>query len=206
MARTLSDITSELQDGIIGPARQEAARIVAEGQGQAKSLVGQAEKEAHRILAEARQEAERTRRQMEADLDATARNFLIKLQEELEASVVGPVLDQEIRRAVAAPGFLPKLLEEVLAGFAKSAGNEARLELLLPENRRKELEAWFLDKCRHRMQEHVDIRFTDRISFGFKLGIEGGGPQFNFSGGLAEAFAEFCSPRFRKHVLREGKG
>jgi vacuolar-type H+-ATPase subunit H len=202
MSRTLGDITKELRDGIIGPAQQEAARIIADGRKQAEALVSQARQEAGQITAGSRQEAERTRQQMEADLETAARNFMIKLQEELEASVVGPVLDQELRQAVEKPGFLPRVLEEVLAAFAKSAGDEARLELLLPEKSRKELEAWFLEKCSRKMQGHVDVHFTDKINFGFKLGVQGSGAQFNFSDGLTEAFAQFCSPGFRRYFLK----
>lgn len=206
MARTLGDITKELKDGIIGPAEQEAARIAAEGQKKAEALLSQARQEAEQIKAEARQEAEKNRQQMESDLEAAARNFMIKLQEKLESSVVVPVLDQEILRAVEAPGFLPSVLEEVLAAFSKAAGEEARLELLLPGNRQKELETWFLEKCNRKMQGHVDVHFSDKIAFGFKLGVQGSGPQFNFSDGLVEAFAQFCLPRFRRYFYNEGRG
>lgn len=206
MTRTLGDITKELKDGIIGPAEQEAARVLAEGQKKAEALLDQARQEAEQIMAEARQKADRNRQQMESDLEAAARNFLIKLQEKLESSVVPPVLDQEIRRAVEAPGFLPSVLEEVLAAFSRAAGEESRLELLLPENRQKELEAWFLEKCSRKMQGHVDVHFSDKISFGFKLGVQGSGPQFNFSDGLVEAFSQFCSPRFRRYFYNEGRG
>lgn len=206
MTRTLGDITKELKEGIIGPAEQEAARVLAQGQKKAEALLNQARQEAEQIKAEARQEADRNRQQMESDLEAASRNFLIKLQEKLESSVVVPVLDQEIRRAVETPGFLPSVLEEVLAAFSQAAGEEARLELLLPENRQKELEAWFLEKCSRKMQGHVDVHFSDKISFGFKLGVQGSGPQFNFSDGLVEAFAQFCSPRFRRYFYNEGRG
>jgi hypothetical protein len=56
------------------------------------------------------------------------------------------------------------------------------------------------------MQGHVDVHFSDKISFGFKLGVQGSGPQFNFSDGLVEAFVQFCSPRFRRYFYNEGRG
>lgn len=201
MTRTLGDITKELKDGIIEPAKTEAARIVGDAKLEAEAIKAEARKQADKMVSQSKSTAELIKKQMEADMDTAARNFLLKVQEQLEASVVQPVLTEELRSAVTSPGFLPKMIEQVLAGFAKDAGEEARIELLLPEKQKKEMEAWFLDKSTRKMLGHVDVHFTDKISFGFKLGIQGTGTHFNFSDGLVEALADFCSPRFRKHFF-----
>ena len=201
MTKTLGDITKELKDGIIEPAKGQADKILADARLEAAAIKTQARKQADETVSQAKASAGLIKKQMEADMDTAARNFLLKVQEELEASVVSPVLSEEIRKTVSAHGFLPKMIEQVLASYAKVAGEEARIELLLPEKQRKELEAWFLNKSSQKMLGHVDIRFTDQISFGFKLGLQGSGNQFNFSDGLAEALSDFCSPRFRKHFF-----
>lgn len=199
MTRTLGDITGELKDRIIEPSKQEAERMLAEARVQSQDIISQARQQAEEILARARESAGQTRAQMESDLDTAARNFMLKVQESLEGVVIGPVLKEELRKAVDSPGFLPKMLEQILAAFGQEGGEQSRIELLLPEKQKKELEAWCLQKCNHKMLSHVDVRFTDQISFGFKLGVEGSGSHFNFSEGLVEAFSEFCSPRFRRH-------
>ncbi|MBU1355158.1 MAG: hypothetical protein KJ620_01165 [Candidatus Edwardsbacteria bacterium] len=201
MTRTLGDITKELKDGIIEPAKGQAEKILADAKHEAEGIKAEARRQADEMVSRAKSEAGLIKKQMEADMDTAARNFLLKVQENLEASVVRPVLDEEIRRMIAAPGFMTKMMEQVLAAFSKGAGEEARIELLLPEKQKKELEAWFLDKSTRKMLGHVDVHFTDKISFGFKLGIQGSGTHFNFSDGLAEALADFCSPRFRKHFF-----
>jgi V/A-type H+-transporting ATPase subunit E len=201
MTRTLGDITKELKDGIIEPAKDEAAKILSEAQKEAEAIKAEAHKQAEETVSQAKTSAEQTKKQMEADMDTAARNFMLKMQESLESAVVSPVLSDEIRKTVSAPGFLPKMIEHVLEAYAKSIGQEARIELLLPEKQKKELEAWCLEKCGKRMFGHVDVHFTDKINFGFKLGVQGSGNQFNFSGGLIEAFSDFCSPRFRRHFF-----
>lgn len=201
MNRTLGDITKELKDGIIEPAKGQAEKILADAKVEAEGIKAQARKQAEETVSQAKASAGLIKKQMEADMDTAARNFLLKVQEELEASVVSPVLSEEIRKTVSAPGFLPKMIEQVLVAFSQAAGEEARIELLLPEKQKKELEAWFLDKCSHKMLGRVEVRFTDQISFGFKLGLQGSGNQFNFSDGLVEALADFCSPRFRQHFF-----
>jgi V/A-type H+-transporting ATPase subunit E len=201
MTRTLGDITKELKDGIIEPAKGQAEKILAEARLEAEAIKAGARRQADETVSQAKASAGLIKKQMEADMDTAARNFLLKVQEDLEGSVVRPVLDDEIRRLAAAPGFMTQMMEQVLAAFSKGAGKETRIELLLPEKQKKELEAWFLDKCSHKMLGQVDVRFTDQISFGFKLGLQGSGTHFNFSDGLAEALADFCSPRFRKHFF-----
>jgi vacuolar-type H+-ATPase subunit H len=201
MTRTLGDITKELKDGIIEPAKGQAEKILADAKTEAEGIKAQARRQAEETVSQAKASAGLIKKQMEADLDTGARNFLLKVQEELEASVVSPVLSEELRAAVSAPGFLPKMIEQVLAAYAKAAGEEARIELLLPEKQKKELEAWCLKKCSQKMLGRVDVHFTDQISFGFKLGLQGSGNQFNFSDGLVEALSDFCSPRFRKHFF-----
>lgn len=201
MTRTLGDITKELKDGIIEPAKGQAEKILTDAKLEAEAVKAQARKQAEETVSRAKSEAELIKKQMEADMDTAARNFLLKVQEELEASVVSPVLSEEIRKTVSAHGFLPKMIEQVLASYAKAAGEEARIELLLPEKQKKELEAWFLNKSSHKLLGNVEVHFTDQISFGFKLGLQGSGNQFNFSDGLTEALADFCSPRFRKHFF-----
>jgi len=199
MTRTLGDITSELKETIIEPSKQEAERILAEARAQSENIISQARQQAEDIQSQARENAGQIRAQMESDMNAAARNFMLKVQESLEGAVIAPTLKEELLRAVDSPGFLPKMLEQILTAFGRKDGEQSRIELLLPEGQKKELEAWCLKKCSQKMLSHVDIRFTDKITFGFKLGVEGSGSHFNFSDGLVEAFSEFCSPRFRQH-------
>jgi hypothetical protein len=138
-------------------------------------------------------------------MDTAARNFVIMVQEKLEAAVVMPVVEGQIKAVLGDPAFLKRMIEILLAEFLKQQGQEKPLEILLPEKSRTELEAWFMEKCREKAAGSLVVQFTDKITFGFHIGAQGQGAHFNFSTGLVEAFAAFCSPRFRKHFFsREG--
>lgn len=93
------------------------------------------------------------------------------------------------------------MILETLASFARQAGKEHHIEVLLPAGLKDELESWFTEKFRSKMANPLDVRFTDKISFGFKIGIAGQGSHINFSEGLIEVFSEFLSPRFRKYFF-----
>jgi V/A-type H+-transporting ATPase subunit E len=201
MAKTLGDITSELTEKVLAPAKAEAENLLGAARAEAGSIVAAAEAEARQIREAARRDAENLKKQMNVDLDTAARNFLIMVEERLERAVVDPVIEENLKPLLSDREFLARMIEELLAGFGRTNGQEHRIEVLLPEARRAELETWFMQKFRDRASRPLDIRFTDKISFGFKIGAAGTGTHINFSDGLVQVFSEFCSPRFRKHFF-----
>ena len=201
MAKTLGDITQELSEKILAPAKTEASEILAGARKQAEAILAEAQGAADKIRISAAKEAEDLRKQLDVDLDTAARNFIIMVQEKLEAAVVNPVVEGALKPRLSDPEFLKQMIEILLVEFPKCQGREQVLEVLLPEKNRAELETWFLEKFREKAVTPLVVRFSDKISFGFHIGVEGEGAYFNFSSGLVEAFTTFCSPRFRKHFF-----
>lgn len=201
MAKTLGDITGELTQKVLEPAKAEAQKIRQDAKVEADQIVADAQKEAQKILEKAKSEIEHLKRQMDTDMETAGRNFLILLEERLESAVVDPVVEEAIKPVLEDRAFLEKMILDILASFAKQAGKEHHIEVLLPAGLKDELEKWFMDKFRNKMANPLDVRFTDKISFGFKIGIAGQGSHINFSEGLIEVFSEFLSPRFRKYFF-----
>jgi V/A-type H+-transporting ATPase subunit E len=201
VAKTLGDITQELNEKVLAPAKAEAAEIVRNAKEQAAAIVAEAQAAAKKVGAAAKTDAENVRKQLQVDMDTAARNFIIMVQEKLEAAVVVPVVDGEIKAALGDAGFLKRMIEILLTEFLKSQSREQPLEILLPKENQAELEAWFGEKFREKAAGSLDVQFTDKITFGFHVGVKGQGAHFNFSSGFVEAFSNFCSPRFRKHFF-----
>lgn len=201
MAKTLGDITNELTKNVLEPAKAEAERILEEAGAQANEIIANAQKEAQKIHEQAKREVEGLKRQMDVDLETAGRNFLIMIEERLESAVVDPVVEETIKPVVEDRVFLEKMILDILAAYARQTGKEHHIEILLPAKQKDELESWFIDKFRGKMANPLDVRFTDKISFGFKIGVADRGSHINFSEGLVEVFSEFCSPRFRKYFF-----
>jgi vacuolar-type H+-ATPase subunit E/Vma4 len=201
MAKTLGDITGELTKKVLEPAKAEAERIRQDAQVQADQIIAAAQKEAQIILEQSKREIESLKRQMDVDLETAGRNFVIMIEERLENAVVDPVVEEAIKPILEDRAFLEKLILDILAAYAKQTGKEHHIEILLPADQKDELESWFMDKFRNKMANPLDVRFTDKISFGFKIGIAGRGSHINFSEGLVEVFSDFVSPRFRKYFF-----
>ena len=205
MAKTLGDITSELTEKVLFPAKAEAEKIISDAQAEAGRIMTDAENEATKIKEAAKKEAEKTQKQMEVDLGTATRNFIIKVQERLEKTIVEPTIEEEIKKILGDKEFLNRMIEILLSEFTKVHGEEHKIEILLPESKKSELEAWFFEKFSKKAEKPLVVQFTDKISFGFKIGVEGAGQHFNFGDGLVEVLSEFCSPRFRKHFFAADK-
>gem|GEM_PF-325179 len=201
MTKTLGDITSELTERILAPAKAESERLLQEAKEEARKIVFEAEREALRMRENAQKEAEAAMKQMESDMNAAARNFILMVQEKLEQTIVQPVIEAELQPLLNQPDFLEKALETLFSEFCRLEREESNLEALLPEKMRDQLGHWFIEKFRQKAIRPLAVHFTDKVSFGFKIGVEGRGSHFNFGDGLVEAFTEFCSPRFRKHFF-----
>jgi len=206
MTRTLGDITNELKEKVLAPAKDEAEKIVAAARSQADSIIQDAKKEASQIKEDARRKAEVSLRQMETDMDTAARNFILLVQERLERAIVRPVVAEEVEPALGRKDFLSKIIEILITEFSRVHGKENKIEILLPTRHKEVLEEWFVNRFLQRAAGGVVVHFTDKVSFGFKMGLEGTGKYFNFGEGLVEVFSEFCSPRFRKHFFASNKG
>lgn len=206
MTRTLGDITNELKEKVLSPAKNEAERIVGEARSQADSIILEARKEASQIKEEARRNADLVLKQMEADMGTAARNFILLVQERLERAIVRPVVEDEIKSVFDHKDFLSSIIEILITEFARFHGKENRLEILLPVGQKEALEEWFVNKFLHRAAAGLLVHFTDKVTFGFKMGLGETGTYFNFSEGLVEVVSDFCSPRFRKYFLSPDEG
>jgi V/A-type H+-transporting ATPase subunit E len=201
MAKTLGDITQELNEKVLAPAKAEAEALVSNAKDQAAAIVAEAQSQAEKVLNTAKTEAESVRKQHQVDMETAARNFIIMVQEKLEAAVVSPVVEGELKAALGDADFLKRIIETLLKEFLKNKSQEQPLEILLPKQHQADLEAWFLKKFQEKAAGSLTVQFTDKITFGFHIGVKGEGAHFNFSTGMIEAFSNFCSPRFRKHFF-----
>lgn len=206
MTRTLGDITNELKEKVLAPAEAEAGKMVKDARSHADSIILEAKKEASRIREEARNQADMTMKQMETDMEAAARNFILLVQERLEQAIVMPVVEDEVMAVLSHKDFLGSIIEILITEFARAQGKENKIEILLPHKQKGALEKWFVNKFLQKAAGGLVVHFSDKVSFGFRLGIGESGVYFNFEEGLIEVFSEFCSPRFRKYFLTPKEG
>ncbi len=207
MTRTLGDITSELKEKFIMPAKEEAKGIIDEARAQASQILREARQEAEEIRSKSIEDSDEAKKKMDADMQVAARHFVLLLEERLERSIVRPVAEETLRTVFDDPDFLKEIIGTLVQEFCRSQGSQSSIDIILPESKKSVLELFFLEKFKEKAAKGVTIRFSDKVSFAFRIGIgESGGKYFNFEDGLPQAFAEFCSPGFRKFFFGSSWG
>lgn len=202
ITRTLGDITEELKEKVLSPAREEAKGIIEAARMQARQIVQEARQEAEDLRSKSLEDAREIKKKMDIDMKAAARNFMLLIEEKLERSIVRPVTQETVRKVLDDPAFLREIVEKLVQEFVRSQGNHGVIDIILPEKQKEELEDFFLERFREKAGKGITVRFSNKVNFGFKVGIgEAGGRYFNFEDGLPQAFAEFCSPSFRKYFF-----
>ena len=97
MAKTLGDITGELTEKVLEPAKAEADLLLKNARAEADQIVAAALMDAQKIREQAKREIENLKKQMDVDLETASRNFLIMVEERLEKVVVNPVIEAEVK-------------------------------------------------------------------------------------------------------------
>lgn len=59
-------------------------------------------------------------------MDTAARNFIIMVQEKLEAAVIAPVVERQIKAALADTNFLKRMIEILLTEFVNNRNKEQK--------------------------------------------------------------------------------
>jgi V/A-type H+-transporting ATPase subunit E len=181
------------RDGI-ETASEEAARLKAQSEAEAKRIVEAAQKQAADIIAKGKQDAERFEKAGTAALQQASRNLVLAFKGEIQG-----LLDKiaaEETEAVYGDDVLKEALPEILKAWAGKPG-DLGLDLLLSEEECKKLKGWFTTKLSAKLKNGVELKSDRNLGAGFKIAQRDGSAYYDFS---AEAVAELLSQFLNPHV------
>lgn len=197
--KALEPVIEELKTRGIQKGKEEAEKIVSDAKAKASEILAKAKEEADALLAKTKETAEATKRQMESELRAATQVALTAFRQAMERSFMLPEIDSSVKPVISKPEFLEQTIAELVKSFASSGFGEGGIEVLLPENRQKELESSLVARLKARAGSSVTIRFDDGFECGFKIGPSDGRFVLDLSEeGFQQIFVRFMSPRFRK--------
>ncbi|MCU0660888.1 MAG: hypothetical protein MUC50_01010 [Myxococcota bacterium] len=194
----LDQLIGELKSRGVKAGAEEAARLVVEAKAKAETIISQAKAEADSIRRKAEDDRTATKAALDSELKQAARVGLAAFREAIEKGFAVPEIDAQVKRALDRPGFLEDAVGELVKSFAATGLANTDIEVLLPERRKNELGAAFIDALSARGASGVKVRFDDSLSFGLRIGPKGSGFNFDLSDeGFREVLVRFLSPRFR---------
>jgi vacuolar-type H+-ATPase subunit H len=146
MAETIESFVARLQADGVEAGKQQAQSIVVQAQSKAKETLDQANKQAEKIVADAKARAEELLARGRTDLELASRDAALRLQQAVSRGL-NALLGQAVKKHLDDPGFMGKLLHEIVMLYVKSDFEcKETLRLNVPAEMREKLVQWALSE------------------------------------------------------------
>jgi V/A-type H+-transporting ATPase subunit E len=198
----LQEFIEKIKKDGIEQASEDAGRIRADAEAEAKRIVDSAVKEAAAVAEKAKQDAERFEKTVMAALGQASRNLILSFKGEIEA-ILDKIIVKNIEAAFTGD-TLKALIPEVVKGL--SSGSET-VDVILNENQLKSLENWARGALQAEIAKGLEVRAGKNLAAGFRVALKDGSAYYDFSApAVAEALAAYLNPRIAEIVKGEAKG
>jgi len=176
------------RDRILADAREEAARIVEDAKTQASQTTTQAQQEAAMLLEKGKE-----------SLRQAGRDTLLSLREQLQERM------SAVAAACAGEGLTADAMGEIIVALAKSfldsGGDAARVEVLLSDKQKGDLQNALLAKLGDSLRAQPELKPMPNIDGGFVLRVAGSDIVYDFSDeALAETLCAFLNPKLAELI------
>ena len=200
MAEDLQGLLDRLQQEGVRKADGERERIVSAAREEAERLVKAAKAEAERLLATSREESDRYRKAGEENLRQASRDLLIATEKEL-ARVFGNAARVCLQEAMT-PDLMARLVETMVAAYARNNGAVTKLDVLLPADQLQALEERLRGKLGAQLKDGLVLR-PGGTGTGLKLSFNGQSVFHDLSAeAMVDLLGAYLSPRYLD-VLRQ---
>jgi V/A-type H+-transporting ATPase subunit E len=200
----IEDLTDKIYREGIDKARQEREAILETARAEATALTESARTERESILAAAREEAKQARERLQAEIAVAASQAVSLLKQRITDMLAEAAIAPAVHAAAADPRFIQSLILEVVSRWAPS---DARLDLalVLPEERKGDLEAFFETQAAALLSRGMTVEFRSRMPGGFVIGPKDGSFKLSFlEPDLVRFFKSFLRDKTRRVLFGDG--
>ncbi len=177
----LSQITQKLYEEGLSKGRAEGEKLVAEAEAKAKKIIAAAEEQAAAVKAKAATDAEELRKNTMTEIALSGKEAVARIKDELAGAIVARSIEGGVQKAGIDPAFIKDTLLAVAKNWNGNSADKVTLEALLPEAKRKELDAAFAGSTAALLKEGIEVGYSPSVRSGFKVGEKGGGYYIGFS-------------------------
>lgn len=203
MDNKLEQLTRKLYEEGLSKGQQESDRLVAQAREQARRIVAEAEERASEIISQARKQADELSHNTLSELTLAGRQMLATLKDRIADLVVMRTLAGPVREANLDPAFVKELLLTVACGWNAGRDDKVSLEALLPADQQERFTQEFAASVGALLDAGIDVKYSDRVKNGFRIGPRDGGYYLSFTDADFEALlGEYLREKV-KHILYE---
>lgn len=199
MENKLDVLTKKLYDEGVDKANQKAEEIIGKAKQEAAKLIADAEAKAKDIQASAEAEAGNLKKKAESEMALSARQAIAALKQAVNDLISGKISEEMAKTGFGDKAFVQELLVSVVKKWDVGSGN-LNLELLLPENEKKQFEEFVTGKYKELLDKGLDVK-VGNTEEAFVIRPKDGGYQIAFSEALFESFFNQYMRSFTKSLL-----
>ena len=201
MEMDLNSIISKIKQDGVQEAERKSEQIIDQANKESDRIISKAEEERSSMIKKAEEETRRMRKNSEESIKQAARDVLLGLRQSIIM-----LFDKLIKRKVG-ENMSSEVMKEMLVKLAENFKKEgsSRIEVLLNEKQKDELEGLLMSSLSEEMRRGVEIKPVRNIEHGFRIGTREGGAYYDFTEeAVVEAMKTFLNEKVSE-LLSPGK-
>ncbi len=198
MSDQLQDLLQRVYEEGVNKAKAEAEEILGQAKAEAAAILEQAKAEAEKTVSGARKEAEDIAKNTDSDLKMAAQSTLSAVKQKLTDVLLSEAFDSRLKAAGSDPGFVQKLILELVSTFKESGGTVS-----LSKSLEGKLEEHFLKSLGESAGKGLKVEFLPQMKNGFAFSPSGADYKLSFTDeDFANLFKSYLRPRSNKILFR----
>lgn len=204
MEDKLKALTDKLLKEGVEQGEKEAQAKVAAAEAEAAKIISDAKAEAAQIVAKAKKEAEELARNNQTEVKLASQKMIAQLKQQIVDLTTTKMLSGAVGASLDDAAVMGALITSAVAAFAKNPDADLDLAVLLPEDKKAQLEGALKVALKKQLDAGLTIAFVKGIKGGFKIGPQNGTYTVTMSDqDFAELFSSYIRPASRKLLFGE---
>jgi V/A-type H+-transporting ATPase subunit E len=193
----LQELIDKIKKDGLDSAAEEAAKLKAHAENEAKSIIDGAKKEADAIRTQAEADRKRDEAAGIAAVGQAGRNAVLAFKAEIQG-LLDRIVEKETAKALD-DSVLKAVLPDLLKNYAKGSA----VQVVLNETQAKTLEDFFKTKLAGELKAGVELKSDRNLAAGFRIANKDGSAYYDFSAeAVAELFSAYLNPKLAE-TLKE---
>jgi len=169
MESKLSELTNKIYNEGIEKSKKEGAEIVEKARLESDTIIRKSKIEAENIIAGAKKEAAEFKSRANQELKMAAAQSVSLLKQEITDIIFDKAFSETLKKSLNETDFIKSLVKDIISKW-DSNSKSLDLNVILPENKKKEFVDFFKSKSEGILKEGIDVVFESRMTNGFKIG------------------------------------
>ncbi|MDR0661169.1 MAG: hypothetical protein LBG19_10315 [Prevotellaceae bacterium] len=195
MQNKLQELTDKLYNEGLSKGQQDADNLLAKTREEVKKMLDNAKEEAKQIINKANKDAEDVKKNADAEIRLAGRQMVEQVKRSIEETLMTKAITEPTKTAFNDTDFIKEVIKTAIGQFSPDSENSIGLAVLLPEDKKKDLNDFTADKIQKLLKNGVDIQYSKTVKEGFRIGLKDKGYYISFTGNDFEnLFKEYLRP------------